>query len=136
MLFTFHTFIHRAVWSTLIKFLLSLWQITLLLNLFITMLQCSLHSYKVCLVVKLAFNFICSWFVTLYLASIHFSVTNQFYSFIRVIRNGKTLVSYDYGFVHDLFLHCKYACWYQYLARSNRIICEHYSTVCSISSAH
>ena len=53
----------------------------------------------------------------LYFTSGYFSVTYQFY-----------------GFIDDLFLHFKYVCWCQYLACSNRIICEHYSAVCSIPS--
>ena len=44
MLFTFDSVIYRAVRSTLSKLLLSLWQITPLLNRSITMLQCSLHT--------------------------------------------------------------------------------------------
>ena len=50
-------------------------------------------AYIVCFIVKLAFNFICFWFVTLYFASSHFSATYHFY-----------------GFIHDLFLYFKYSC--------------------------
>ena len=74
-------------------------------------------AYIVCFVVKLTFNFLYSSFVILYVASSHFSVTYQFY-----------------GFIHDLLLYFKYASRYQYLARSSRIICEHYSIVSSIPS--
>ena len=40
-------------------------------------------AYIVCFVVKPAFNFIRSWFVTLYFASNHFSVTYHFYGLIH-----------------------------------------------------
>ena len=66
---------------------------------------CNVHCMHSCFLVKLAFNFICTFFNPfLYFASSHFSVTYQFY-----------------GFIHDLFLPVKYAFWYYYLARSKRL---------------
>ena len=115
MLFTFDSFIYRAVRSTLIKLVVIMTNYAAFESFYYDVAM--FIAYIVCFVVKPAFNFICSWFVTLYFARSHFSVTYQFCLFI-----------------HDLFLHVKYACWYQYLTCSNRIICEHYSTVCNISS--
>ena len=93
MLLTFDGFIYRAVQSTLIKLLLSLWQIMPLFESFYYDVPMFI-AYIVCFVARLDFNFICPWSVTLYFAICsHFSATYQFY-----------------GFIHDLFLHFYYAC--------------------------
>ena len=91
MLFTFDSFIYRAVRSTLIELVVIMTNYAAFESFYYDVAM--FIAYIVCFVVKLAFNFICSWFVTLYFARSHFSVTYQFY-----------------GFIHDLFLHFKYAC--------------------------
>ena len=100
-LFIFDSFIYRAVRSTLIKLVVFIKNYAAFGSIYYDVAM--FIGYIVCFFVKLTFNFICSWFVTLYIASSHFSVTYEFY-----------------GFIHDLFLHSKYA-----LARSSRITCEH-----------
>ena len=82
MLFTCDSFIYRAVRSPLIKLLCCHYDKSRCFSIFL--LRCSnVYCIHILFVVKLAFNFIRSWFVTLYFSGSHFSVTYQFYDFIH-----------------------------------------------------
>lgn len=81
-LFTCDSFIYRAVRSPLIKLLCCHYDKSRCFSIFL--LRCSnVYCIHILFVVKLAFNFIRSWFVTLYFSGSHFSVTYQFYDFIH-----------------------------------------------------
>ena len=80
MLFTFGSFIYSAARSTLIKPVIIMTNYAVFESFYYDVAM--FISYIACFVVKLAFNFICAWFVTIYFASSHFSVTYQFYGFI------------------------------------------------------
>ena len=81
MLFTLDNFIYRAVRSTLIKLVVIMTNYPVFESFYYDVAM--FVAYIVCFVVKLAFNFICSWFVTSYFASSYFSVTYQFYGYIH-----------------------------------------------------
>lgn len=82
MLFRCDSFIYRAVRSPLIKLLCCHYDKSHCFSIFL--LRCSnVYCIHILFVVKLAFNFIRSWFVTLYFSGSHFSVTYQFYDFIH-----------------------------------------------------